>query len=515
MEREMTTTAREVERKFDVNGSFRLPDLSGIGGVATVDSPAEHELSATYFDTADLRLLTHRVTLRRRTGGTDAGWHLKLPDADGERTEVRLPLGRTTTTPPKGLRGRVEVHLRGAAVAPVLRLATRRTVYKLRDADGRVLAEVADDQVTATDLATPEQPGAATVLAWREVEVELVEGQPRLLRTVGKALRAAGAAISGSGSKAARALADRRPAPVAGPDLAAGTAGALVLAELTDQVTELHYWDPLARADAPDAVHQMRVTVRRLRSTLATFRPVFDREVTEPVRAELGWLGDVLGGARDAEVIQEHLIGAARAEPPELLLGPVIGRLRTTLDGRRRAAMAQLRTELGGQRYFALLDALDRLVAEPPLSELAHDPGEDVLRRRVRSAWKRVDRAAGAVPDAAERDVALHELRKAAKRARYAAELAQGVFGGPAKRFAKQMKSVQTLLGEHQDTVVVREVLREVGVQAHLAGENGFTFGRLHALAQAAADQSERDLPEVWRAASDPEARRWLSADRG
>src|SRR5690349_18899064 len=112
----MATTAREVERKFDVDAGFRLPELTGVGEVASVDSPAEHDLSATYFDTADLRLLGHRVTLRRRTGGTDAGWHLKLPAGDGERTEVRLPLGRTTNVPPRGLRGHVEVHLRGAPV---------------------------------------------------------------------------------------------------------------------------------------------------------------------------------------------------------------------------------------------------------------------------------------------------------------------------------------------------------------------------------------------------------------
>ncbi|HET9656179.1 MAG TPA: CYTH domain-containing protein, partial [Kineosporiaceae bacterium] len=148
----------EIERKFDVGEGFALPSLDGLPGVAVVDGPQEHALDATYLDTADLRLLRSRTTLRRRTGGTDAGWHLKLPRSDGERDELHHPLGRSAGAVPKPLRAVVEVHLRGAALAPVVRLRTRRRVTRLLDADGTLLAEVADDAVTATLPAPGQQP---------------------------------------------------------------------------------------------------------------------------------------------------------------------------------------------------------------------------------------------------------------------------------------------------------------------------------------------------------------------
>src|SRR5690349_9165084 len=146
----MTDGHLEVERKFDVDDGFALPDLSGVDGVAAADPPVEHALEAVYHDTADLRLARARVTLRRRTGGTDAGWHLKLPAAAGARQEVREPLGRAVKTPPKALRDLLLGITRGAPTAPVTTLRTRRLATVLRDADGRALAEIADDSVQAT-----------------------------------------------------------------------------------------------------------------------------------------------------------------------------------------------------------------------------------------------------------------------------------------------------------------------------------------------------------------------------
>src|SRR5674476_553116 len=93
------TRYSEVERKFDVDPGALLPDLSG--AAVAVSEGVESQLDATYFDTADTRLARQRITLRRRTGGDDAGWHLKLPAGQDERTEVRLPLGRATRTVPR------------------------------------------------------------------------------------------------------------------------------------------------------------------------------------------------------------------------------------------------------------------------------------------------------------------------------------------------------------------------------------------------------------------------------
>lgn len=208
----------EVERKFDVPTDFVLPDLAGVDGVAGVDAPEERQLEAVYHDTPDLRLARARVTMRRRTGGPDAGWHVKLPETAGARRELHSPLGRAGRTPPKTVQEPVTGIVRGAPVGPVASLQTRRLVTLLRADDGRVLAEVADDTVTGTAFAaTPDEP--ATVQVWRELEVELVDGDEAVLAAVAERLVAAGASPSPSPSKLARVLTDRLAAVDGGPAL--------------------------------------------------------------------------------------------------------------------------------------------------------------------------------------------------------------------------------------------------------------------------------------------------------
>ncbi|TYP86498.1 CYTH domain-containing protein [Blastococcus xanthinilyticus] len=197
----------EIERKFDVDPGFVPPALGGVPGVAAAGPPRVHDLEAVYHDTADLRLARGRVTLRRRTGGPDAGWHLKLP-AGAARREVHLPLDRGTDVAPAELLELAAGLLEGAPTGPVVTLRTRRVVVELRDGAGRVLAEVADDTVTAT--LPPTASGVAPeVRSWRELEVELVDGEEPLLAAVGEVLVAAGARPSPRASKLAFALSAR------------------------------------------------------------------------------------------------------------------------------------------------------------------------------------------------------------------------------------------------------------------------------------------------------------------
>ena len=152
-------------------------------------------------------------------------------------------------------------------------------------------------------------------------------------------------------------------------------------------------------------------------------------------------------------------------------------------------------------------------MADPPLSPKAHTAARKLVPRlltrdfkKLRTAVRDVERA----EDPRTRDLALHEARKKAKRLRYAAESAIPAFGSRAKRYAAKVKNIQQSLGVHQDTVVARQVLREYGVQAHLSGENGFTFGRLHALEQWRADQSELEFRASWEALPHKKIRRWI-----
>jgi inorganic triphosphatase YgiF len=198
----------ETEQKYDADADFVLPKLGALpelGGRRPAD-PRRIYLSATYYDTEGLDLLEHKVTLRRRVGGDDEGWHLKLPVREDTRQEVHVPLDEGASgSVPARLAAQVEDITAGGRLRPVAILDTERTVVTLPGPPGDALVEVADDLVTATRFGEPE----AEPMKWREIEVEALSqdsGAAALLKTVGQALREAGARPSASRSKLARAL---------------------------------------------------------------------------------------------------------------------------------------------------------------------------------------------------------------------------------------------------------------------------------------------------------------------
>ncbi|GGZ71763.1 CHAD domain-containing protein [Streptomyces echinoruber] len=502
----MAETKREIERKYEpsVSGRGGLPDLTGVAGVAKVVDKGSAELDATYYDTPDLRLAAHRVTLRRRTGGSDAGWHLKFPVAPGVRDEIRAPLSDTL---PRTLAGLLRSRVRDAEVVPVVRLRSARAVRHLLDADGALLAEISVDEVRAERLT--DGGGSAR---WTEVEVELADGgDPGFLDKVDKRLRKAGLEPSASPSKPARALAetapkDRPPLPQAPPAPAGrqDTAGHHLLAYVRAQRDDLVALDPAVRRDVPDSVHAMRVATRRLRSVLRSYGKVLDRRVTDPIGAELKWLAGELGAGRDQEVLAERLTAAVAGLSRSLVVGPVRTRLRTWSTARRGGSRRRLVAALDGRRHLALLDSLDALLADPPLLAAARGKPKKVFGKAVREDFgrlaARVERAL-ALPPGTDRDTALHEARKKAKRTRYAAEAAVPVLGGRAAELVRATKALQELLGDHQDGVMARGALRELAAQAHQAGESAFSYGLLYGREERRAAEAEAELPGLWRAA--------------
>ena len=187
--------------------------------------------------------------------------------------------------------------------------------------------------------------------------------------------------------------------------------------------------------------------------------------------------------------------------PDELVLGPVRARLTRFFAGREAEARSALIAALDSDRYMALLTSVDRLLASPPLTRLAQARARRELPTLVGRTSRRVDRHVRRAHrlSGAERDVEWHEARKASKRLRYATEAGAPVLGAPAKKLVKRVKQVQELLGDHQDAVVARPVLREMGIQAHLDGENGFTFGILHERESAGTRLVQSEVEDAFR----------------
>jgi len=448
--------AIEIERKFSIEPKAPLPDLTDV--VVPADSRL-HNLHAIYFDTPDFLLARNRRTLRRRTGGGDAGWHLKLPMDGHSREEVHLPL-----TDGSGM----------SSVPNELRTARQET--ELKDAEGRLIALLCDDTVTATR-------GDKT-RTWRELEVELAgEGTPAHLDAITEILHKAGVEPSESASKLVHALGKS----LAKAEQAAGlrrkaSAAEVIGAYMAEQIGVIQGREAEVRVDAPDSVHKMRVGVRRLRSALRTFRPFLDRDRVQEIRTELKWLGEMLGGPRDAEVLKAHLVPAVEALPEDALIGPVGERITAELDVRHSTAHAALVQALDSERFEALREALVEWVVAPPFNEYAAARAKGLLPerleqvgRRTLKEWAQAERLEGH-----DQLIGWHETRKRAKAARYAWEAAVPALGDTAMSAAKAWEDVTESLGTVQDAVVAREALKELADVAMSHGESTFSYGVLY-----------------------------------
>jgi CHAD domain-containing protein len=489
-----TSRYLEVERKFDVGESTSSPSFAGIADVQRVERLPTQELDAVYYDTPARDLASNRITLRRRTGGEDAGWHLKLPAGPDARTEVRLPLGMANGSDEDGhedvpaeLLDVVLAIVRDHPVRPVARISTARHVDQLYGADDTPLAEFCDDQVTASRVATADGPEVEQ--RWREWELELTQpaANAALMDKLCDRLLGAGAAPAGHGSKLARVLGTTPK------DLAAGTSDKLHRA-VAEQLDKLLVWDRAVRADADDAVHQMRVTTRKIRSLLQASPDSFGLSDDTSILDELRELANVLGEARDAEVLAERYRGALGKLPAKLARGPIQDRLVNGAEQRYQAGVRHSLAAMRSPRYFRLLDALEALATTSP------GPGSGTAAvaaagKKVRKAAKKARRA-----DDDDLDEAIHRIRKRAKRLRYTAA-ATGE-----KKVSKRAKKVQSLLGDHQDCVVSRAHLLEQADAAHAASEDAFTYGLLH--------QQDSDLARECREQLEPALRKLFKALR-
>jgi len=496
----------EVEIKLAVDEGTGLPDLTQLPGVDEIRTMREHNLSAVYYDTEDLRLTRSKITLRRRTGGADDGWHLKLPK-EGGRNEVRVPLDDPSVVP-ETLLACVRSIVRNAELAPVAQVDNRRVEITLAGAQGEV-AEFCDDHVTAWSLL----PGGERT-SWREWELELSEALAgtdegnTLINQGTSFLISAGARKSSSPSKLSTALGDSvKTAPLPPhmrAELDSDSPAAAVVESLRKQRDAIVAWEPRVRADEFDSVHQLRVATREMRSLLETFEGILEGEQLASLEDELKHAAGVLGVARDAEVVEERFLELLDSDESGLV--DEAARAHIAGDMRRdyNQAHAEIVDMLNSQRFMDLLDAIDGLLAQPPVAKQEASgkkekkQSKEVLYDHLERGYKKLKKRHNKVDEhyhdtdlpLHEREDYVHDVRKAAKKLRYSANAAADA-GLKAERLAKACKALQSKLGDFQDAVTSRDRIQRLAGEARERGEDTFAYGMLY---QRELDRGEQAL---------------------
>lgn len=496
----------ESEVKLGVPAVFTLPPLDDPDGPHPLGAEpgGRRSLRAVYYDTGDLRLARSGVTLRHRTGEGRPVWTVKLPSGtEGDRLEVSVPAA--AGEPPAELAALVAGMARTAPLQEVVRLTTRREVWQLT-AGGEQVAELVDDLVSVV-------ADRKVVARFRELEIERHGIDEKALDALITRLEAAGAVRGAFQSKLARALGPRASAP---PDVPAprrvrksDPAAALVAEALRAGVRRLLAQDVRVRLGLDDAVHQMRVACRRLRSDMRTFAALLVPESVGPLREELSWLADALGAARDLEVLRARLARTFAADPLAPLDGAAFSRLDAVLAAREESALQRVQAALAEPRYRQLLELAVAVAREPQTTALADEPVRLVLPRLVGLAVADLDRRALKLR-AGSPDERWHGARILAKRARYAAEAA-AVALDPAAATGAAMAAVQDVLGEHQDAAIAAETVLQIAAGAPSDPPLVLLCGRLAERERAAVRGYRARFPEVWQQASAGRVRRWLA----
>jgi CHAD domain-containing protein len=458
------TLEREV--KLHADAAFELPELGG-------ERLDPRLFVSTYYDTPTHRLAPRGVTLRHRVENGKGCWQLKLPRG-AARLELEVDGGPARV--PEELKALLAAYLRGVDPVPVARLRTRRQAVRV---DG---AEVVHDSVDLLENRRVER-------SFDELEVELLEGDENVLRRLERALRRAGAGEPESRPKLFQAL-DLEYRPDDEPAPRDASPAEIVRAQIRIQLARMLAHDPGARTgDDPEDVHQLRVATRRLRAFLRGARELVDPEWADDVRARAAVLGEALGAVRDLDVLVDRL----RADVTEL--EPADRRdarpLLRKLQRERATARRRLLATLNDAAYFVLLDVLE---AGPPQHEARED--DPTLAGLWRRELKRLERAMEPLrPDSPSEE--LHAARLKAKRARYAAELAEPELGKRGRRFVERAKDLQDVLGEHQDSTVAEEQLRRLAASA--PAETAFVAGRLVGREVERQREARAAWPDAWK----------------
>lgn len=471
------------ERRFDVDETFALPALNDIVDRGNVRRDTVDE-TKVYYDTPEYDLQAQGVALYRRDGDDESGWCLEIP-ADDRCSELRWA---GSDVPPAEAVGLLTGLTAGKPVVDVAKIHTTRRRYRISaHQQGGPCLEVGDDRVRASV--------GERLLQWRELEVESAAGAKSSAKRLSRCLRAAGARPARYRSKLARVS---PPAPTA---TAANPVRAALSEYLDAQIDQIVAGD-IGLRRGQDPIHDTRVAIRRLRSTLRVFGKLLVQSQIGDMDDELRWFAGLLGEVRDCEVQQGRFLEALDAITDDLILGPVKSRIRADLQAVALPARSRVAEAMESPRYLAIMAVLRGWRVEPPVrKDLTTRALLGRARRAERKAHRRLTDALKSGHKDIDRDIGamLHRARKAAKRARYAAELSKAVDRPRrAKRTVKNCKHIQRVLGDHQDTVVARAALHKMAIAAGTTvGENGFTYGMLYAREQQIAHRCRQQAQQA------------------
>lgn len=442
----------EREVKLRTAHGFRLPHYPGRVVPRRV-------FTSTYFDTKRYALGCLGITLRRRIEQNKIKWQLKLP-SDSSRLELEIP-GQPRKIPSE-FRKLLFALLREEEVMPIAKLRTERHGFQVHQ-NSKILAEISQDSVALLD-------GRQIKRRFFETEIELIDGNEKDLAQIKEMMTKAGAFEGDSRPKVFQALDLNLPETFPLVDATAPPIDHLK-AILKHQVREILIHDPGTRLGKdPEELHQMRVATRRFRALLRTGHDFLDPEWTNLLRQEVGWLGGTLGTVRDYDVLLADL--QLEIETLDREDQTTFQQLFSLLLRHRKSARTKMLEALQSPRFLMVLNQLEHAAYFPESV-----PTEVTLHEISARQFKKLRRCVEKL-DKNYSDEDLHQVRIRAKRARYAAELAEQSVGKPASQFIRQMKKFQDLLGSHQDAVMTEYRLRELLQSSHSV-KAGFSVGQI------------------------------------
>ncbi len=240
----------------------------------------------------------------------------------------------------------------------------------------------------------------------------------------------------------------------------------------------------------PEELHQMRVGMRRLRTAVTGF----EGAISLPKAAKekkIATVARILGELRDIDVLKDALKNQYLPNLPAVEQD-ILKKVLVTLNKRRHKSLAKVQTTLKHTRYHSLKEALQNWLKQPTYGQLAEWAIEDILpdlllplvsKLLLHPAWLVGVKLEGGkidVPSALNSEIVaqlldshgeiLHSLRKQAKGVRYQMELFTDFYGSTYKNYVKDIKAIQKIVGEIQDSFVLAEFLTDT-LKSNLSGQ--------------------------------------------